>query len=87
MASVPAARSKYAGIVFEGLVRYRDGDVHIPASAIHETFMTQLEDAVLSIGGDVPLVAAPSVPACARGDISSADCPFRVSSGEEEEAG
>lgn len=83
--SGPVAPARYPGLVFGRLVRYRDGDVCIPATAIDETFMAHLEEAVHSIGCDLTLVAAPSNPTCIRCHVPSANYPYKINPQAEEE--
>ena len=82
MYAVPRAMERHRGVAFDGMVAYGDHDVEIPASAVDEGFIRDVSELVLRLSAAQPARRVPSRRECGSCDISSVDCPERVSGGD-----
>lgn len=78
MALLPRARVEYAGIALDGLLRYRDGDLAIPASVIGADFVAQLESVLQIVASPEGPSRSPAAHVCQQCNISKIDCADRV---------
>ena len=78
MYAVPKALGQYKGVTFDGKLVYRDHPaVDIPASAVDETFITNVSNLIARLASQTPARKVSSAMECKFCDITSADCPER----------
>ena len=78
MYAVPRALGQYKGMGFDGKVVYEDHEVDIPASAVDETFISNVSDLIGRLAASSPARKVPSVTECRFCDITKLDCPERL---------
>ena len=78
MYAVPIALGQYKGIAFDGLVQYRDNQVHIPANAIDDTFINNVAGLIKKLASPAPALKIPSAMECRLCDISAEHCAERI---------
>ncbi len=77
---IPLARPEWAGIVFDGVVQYKDGMVDISASAVAASFKENFDYFVKILASDNPPCKAPNESNCRFCDIHKQECPERIES-------
>ncbi len=82
MWAIPQALRQYQGVVFDGKVVYADHEVPIPASAVDESFKTNLIKLIKQVSSSSPLRKVPSGMECGYCPIAKTECRDRI-----EEAG
>ena len=71
--------NRYRGMSFEGRVVYADGgEIEIAASAVNDSFRSDLYKLIRRIGAAEPPSRRPSAFECAMCDITPNDCPDRI---------
>lgn len=84
MYAVPRALGQYKNMAFDGMVVYRDRQVHIPASAVNGQFVDRLASLILKISREQPPHKTPSAMECGFCQIAKEECPERTESEPEE---
>ena len=78
MYAIPRARPQYKDILFTGQVAYQDHQVDIPASSVNSQFIQTMGQLIRRLAASEPARKIPSRSECAFCDITSGDCPERV---------
>jgi hypothetical protein len=82
MYAVPKALHQYNGISFDGRLVYPDHEDYIPNTAVDDTFINNLSSLIQRLASPNPARRVPSGMECGFCNITSADCPERVESGD-----
>ena len=85
--AVPRALERYRNVKLRGQVTHRDHTVRIPAEAVDDQFVQNLDALIRRLSADEPARRVPSRQECRFCDISTADCPVRVDEASMPEAG
>lgn len=78
MYAIPKALSQFKNIAFDGKVVYADHEIDIPSSEVDDTFVENLSRLIVRLGSATPAGKVPSVFECNFCNITSADCPERM---------
>jgi hypothetical protein len=78
MAALSSARPDLKGRPIEGLIRYPDDYLEIPASDVDSEFRSRLRTTIHAIAGDPVPAREPTFNNCRFCPIGPADCPDRV---------
>ena len=75
---------KGMGGKLEGAVVYKDGhQVDIPAESVDDAFAARVADFMQKMTAPVPPRRVPSGPECRFCELTKADCPERITAGED----
>ena len=78
MYAVPRALRQYGGVEFDGKIVYEDNEIVIPASAVDETFITNLGQLIRRVASSTPARKVPSAMECGFCNITKAECAERA---------
>ena len=76
--AVPRSFSQYRGMAFGGQVAYPDHVIDIPADAVTADFVGRMGQLIRRLSAQGPARRVPSRSECAFCDITSTDCPERL---------
>ena len=76
-----AQGGRWRGVKFEGAVVYADGsERHISADSVDDAFVSRVAEFMRKMTSHMPPRCVPSLAECNWCELTSADCPDRVSS-------
>ena len=76
-----APGGRWRGVKFKGVVVYADGsERHISSDSVDDAFVSRLAEFMRKMTSDMPPRRVPSLAGCGWCELTSADCPDRVSS-------
>ena len=78
MYAIPRALGQYKDIALDGKVVYADHEIDIPAFRIDDAFIGSLSQLIVRLGSDTPARKVPSLSECGFCNITSSNCPERM---------